>query len=89
MTTLPSDPALHMEVGRLDGRLSAMETRMDRHEVEMRAQLSSMDVKLDSIQTTLAERGGSLRWNYLTWKWAMSLLAVGGAWFGGIHFWGK
>jgi hypothetical protein len=79
----PPDVSLHLEVGRLDGRLGALETRMDRHELETRAQLVLVVGKLDEIQTTLAERGGATKGNLSVFRWLLSAGAVAAAWFHG------
>lgn len=78
------------EIGRLDGRMTAMETRMDRHESYMAdqlrcasVQLGSMDKKLDDIAIsaaeTRAEAGGQRRVMTLGISILAVLCAIAGA----------
>ena len=85
--TTELDSNLHRDVGRLDGRLGALETRMDRHEIETRAQLTNMDGKLDQIQTTLAGRGGVSQGGATVLHWLLSIVALAISAVGGLHMW--
>ena len=59
---MPADDlGLEYRVGQIDGRVSTMESRMDRHEVEMRSHLVSIDGKLDSLLESRAERTAVMR----------------------------
>lgn len=82
---MAADPdSLHMAVGRLEGRLGALEDRTGRNEAEVRSKLNTMDEKLDTIHAAISERigfkAGSL------WMIASSLAALGGVgtWFFGL-----
>lgn len=79
--SIPS--ALHMQVGRIDGRLEALESRMTRHETEVRSQLNGMDTKLDTIQKTLAERGGIARGGFGVVSAIGGALTLAAAWISG------
>jgi hypothetical protein len=69
-------------MGRLEGRVDAMQERMDRHEASISIRLSSIEGKLDTVVTTLASGLGGLR----VFHWIGGLLlAVAG--FIANHFW--
>lgn len=55
---MPDDTTLSLQVGRLDGRLGAVENRVDRYENMMTAKLAVMDAKLDGIAAAVAQRAG-------------------------------
>lgn len=80
--TLSEPNGLDFRVGQLDGRVSTMESRMDRYEIEMRARLISMDLKLDSLISSRAERNGILRFQV----WIIGLfVTILGLVIGGAH----
>jgi hypothetical protein len=69
-------------LGRLEGRVDALDERMDRHEAAISSRLASIDAKIDTIVTTLAGGIGGVR----VFHWIGGLmLAVGG--FIANHFW--
>lgn len=75
---------LHMAVGRLEGRLGALEDRTGRNEAEVREKLNGMDGKLDIIREAIAERvgfKGGILWVIGS---AIAALSAGGAWFFGL-----
>jgi hypothetical protein len=71
-------------LGRLEGRLAALEERMDRHEASLGARLSAIEGKLDHMGTTLAQGLGGLRAAHLI---SGAVLAAGG--FIARHLWNK
>jgi hypothetical protein len=69
-------------LGRLEGRVDALDERMTRHEATISARLASIDAKIDTMMTTLATGLGGVR----VFHWiAGVLIAVGG--FIANHFW--
>jgi hypothetical protein len=69
-------------LGRLEGRVDALDERMNRHETAITARLTSIDAKIDTLVTTLASGLGGVR----VFHWIIGLLlAVGG--FIANHFW--
>lgn len=54
----PDNTTLHMAVGRLEGRLGALEDRTGRNEAEVREKLNGMDGKLDTIQDAISKQIG-------------------------------
>jgi hypothetical protein len=95
------DDGVFRDLGRLDGRVTAMESRMDRHESYMGeqlrgvgTQLSTMDVKLDAIAIAAAEARAEAGGQRRIVQVGLSVLAVLAAVAGvlatighfGIHF---
>lgn len=73
----PGVATLHMAVGRLEGRLGALEDRTGRNEAEVREKLNGMDGKLDMIQGAIAERVGfKAGWQ---WMFGAAFVAIGAA----------
>jgi len=69
-------------LGRLEGRVDALDERMDRHEASIAARLTSIEAKIDTVVTTLAGGMGGIR----VFHWAAGiLLALTG--FVAHHFW--
>jgi hypothetical protein len=70
-----------MQLGRVDGRLSALEGRIDRNEIFVAAKLAMIDGKLDRALLAQAQGTAIAR----TLHWALGALFSIGAWFHG-HF---
>jgi hypothetical protein len=69
-------------LGRLEGRLQALEERMDRYEMSTAAHLNAIDAKLDALAATLAQGLGGMRVAH--WIGA-AILAVSG--YIASHLW--
>jgi hypothetical protein len=52
---------VNREMGRLDGRVSALESRADRFESAINAGLALVNKKLDDVQTTLNQGKGGIK----------------------------
>ena len=52
-------------LGQLEGRVTALEDRMDRTDTAISARLTSIEIKLDAVRTTLAQAVGGLRATHL------------------------
>jgi hypothetical protein len=62
-------------LGRLEGRVDALDERMNRHEASIAARLSSIEAKIDAMTNTLAGGLGGIR----VFHWVGGLLlALGG-----------
>ena len=69
-------------LGRLEGRVKALDERMDRHEASIGARLASIEAKVDTVVATLASGLGGIR----VFHWIGGvLIAVAG--FIANHFW--
>jgi len=75
------DPDLRLQLGRMDGRLSALESRIDRHESFVTEKLAVIDGKLDRVLLDHASSHGALR----ALRWAIGTAASLAAWAVG-HF---
>ena len=81
---------LHMRVGRLDGRLDALESRADRSEKALWGALREISDKLDSISTQIADQHGVGKGRAIMIQWLISIATTGAAWLGLSHVtWGK
>ncbi len=81
----PYEQAPERMLGRLEGRVSALEDWMHRHEAANAARLASIEVKLDRVVETLSGGVGGLRiahWligvGLLTMGWLISHFIPGG-----------
>jgi len=72
--TCPDDNT-RLHLGRVDGRLSALETRFDRHETFVTQKLASIEDKLDRVLLKGAHTAGT--WRAIHWvaSGVISLLA--------------
>ncbi len=77
MTETPDDIAL--QIGRMDGRLSALESRIDRHESFVTQKLALIDDKLDRALLMQAQGTGIAR----TLHWGFGALLTVAGWFVG------
>ena len=59
MPDMPGHTNLH--IGRMDGRLTALESRIDRHEVFVTAKLNAIETKLDDALMTQAAGSGNAK----------------------------
>ncbi len=59
------DDDTRLQLGRVDGRLSALESRFDRHEHFVTQKLASIEDKLDRALLTRARNAGT--WRALHW----------------------
>lgn len=71
-------------LGRLEGRLDALEDRMTRYEAANAGRLAAIEHKLDMLASTLAQGLGGMRVAH--WVGG-AILAVGG--YLASHFWGR
>ena len=55
---MPEEIKLSIEVGRLDGKVGALEDRFNRFENAIEHHLERMDTKLDTLLTAHAAKGG-------------------------------
>ena len=69
-------------LGQLEGRMSALEDRMTRHEASIAAKLVSIEGKLDNVCTALAQGLGGMK--VFHWLAGLGLATVG---FLASHFW--
>ncbi len=67
---------LNREVGKLEGRLTALEEKMKTHEAKMDTRLSAIDAKLDNIADILSQGKGG--WKALAWATG-AVATIGGA----------
>lgn len=77
--------AIYRDIGRLDGRVTAMESRMDRHEAYVgeelrgvRSQLKSMDEKLDRLTLSVEAKSAESIGQGKLIKIAVSVFAAAG-----------
>ena len=75
-----SDAGLQREVGRLDGRLSAIEARMDRFESTVLSQLEGIQDKLNAISLAVATGGAKAAGHGDVVRWAVMLMAAASGW---------
>ena len=65
-----------LQLGRVDGRLSALENRIDRHETYVVKELGAINDKLDRALLAQAQGAGAFR----AVHWIVSALASVAAW---------
>lgn len=73
---------LNFRVGRLEGRVVSLESRMDRHENFMSAEMKDVNIKLDRLIREIASHFGVYRFG----AWALVILVM----IAGIiasHYW--
>jgi hypothetical protein len=77
MADLPG--STNQQIGRMDGRLTALESRLDRHEIFVTAKLNAIDTKLDeALMMQVAGIGNSK-----AIRWIIGLAISVAAWFAG------
>lgn len=79
MPERPGDTNLY--IGRMDGRLTALESRMDRHENFVGAKLGIIEVKLDEVLMAQAAGSGSNK----AIRWIVGVAFSVGAWLHGHY----
>lgn len=77
MTDSHDDTAL--QIGRMDGRLSALESRIDRHESYVTQKLTLIEDKLDRALLVQAQGTAIAR----TLHWCIAALLTVAGWFAG------
>ena len=77
MTDVPARTNLH--IGRMDGRLTALESRIDRHEIFVGAKLNAIETKLDDVLMAQAAGTGSSK----AIRWIIGFAISIGAWLHG------
>ncbi len=68
-----------LQIGRMDGRLIALESRMDRHEIFVGTKLATIESKLDDVLMAQAAGTGGTR----ATRWIIGLAVSTAAWFAG------
>lgn len=71
---------LNRDVGRIDGRLTALEARSDRFEAGTQGRLGSIEAKLDSIAAALAAGGGARKGVGDIIRWGVSIATAASGW---------
>ncbi len=79
MPDMPGDTNLH--IGRMDGRLTALESRIDRHESFVGTKLGIIEAKLDEVLMAQASGLGS-NWAF---RWIVGVALSVGAWLHGHY----
>lgn len=77
MADLPGDNSLH--IGRMDGRLTGLESRMDRHETFVTAKLDAIETKLDDALMAQAAGNGNTK----AIRWIVGITISIAAWLAG------
>jgi hypothetical protein len=67
---------LNRELGRLDGRVSAMESRADRFETAVNGGLAMVNKKLDDVQSTLNQGRGGFRMAHIIFALALAAASL-------------
>lgn len=67
------------QIGRMDGRLTALESRMDRHEIFVGAKLATIESKLDDVLMAQAAGTGGTR----ATRWIIGIGLSIAAWLAG------
>jgi hypothetical protein len=66
-------------IGRMDGRLTALESRIDRHEVFTTGKLNAIETKLDDVLMAQAAGTGNMK----AIRWIIGIVISIGAWVHG------
>lgn len=74
---------VHRDLGRQDGRIGALESRVGRIESDMRASLEGINTKLDRIQETMAQNKGAARNGVTVVHWLLTGLGIIAAYLSG------
>ncbi len=77
MPDLPGSTNLH--IGRMDGRLTALESRMDRHETFVASKLNAIEAKLDDALMAQAAGTGNTK----AIRWIVGITISVAAWLHG------
>ena len=77
MADLPGHTNLH--IGRMDGRLTGLESRMDRHETFVTVKLDAIETKLDDALMAQATGNGNTK----AIRWIVGITISIGAWLAG------
>ncbi len=76
---MPDDP-IPMQIGRLEGRLGATESRLDRHETFVSDKFMSFESKLDHL-IQVQTQGQTIM---SLFRWALMIIAGASGWFAWI-----
>lgn len=77
MADMPGHTNLH--IGRMDGRLTALESRIDRHETFVTTKLNAIETKLDDVLMAQAAGTGNSR----AIRWIIGIILSISAWLHG------
>ncbi len=72
-----------MKVGQIEGQLTSLERRMDRHETTVWSKLDGMDGKIDRIETMLSAGNGEQRGRAGLMHWIATAAGMALAWWSG------
>ncbi len=74
---MPDEPGrTNLHIGRMDGRLTALESRIDRHETFVTAKLNAIETKLDDVLMAQAAGTGNTK----AIRWIVGITLSIGAW---------
>lgn len=71
--------ATGLQIGRMDGRLIALESRLDRHEIFVGSKLAMIESKLDDVLLSQAAGTGGTR----AARWLIGIALSIAGWFAG------
>lgn len=83
------DTTLHRVVGVIEGKLGAVESRLERIETGLGARMDAMHVELRAIFAYQREREGSKAGLGNAGQWLLAVLVAAGAWVPNIFHWPK
>lgn len=69
----------NLHIGQMDGRLTALESRIDRHETFVTAKLTAIETKLDDVLLAQAAGTGGTK----AIRWIVGITISVGAWLHG------